>query len=368
MRINSRSEAKKFPQRSLRPCNDCQELRRKEEDKRVAANRAELEDRLAPHIARVQNKVICYADLTDDSVFILQAIEALIGPKLLAGTFSRRDRADLTPMGSDNFIDHLYGQELLVDDPTAAGADVYYLQDGKLWHKKAFTRYFLPPDTNMGRGEEAFSFLRDREFTDGEALTNLWLDYSAADAMHYLHYQCSKYGQVLSPEDIEKIEGAVRNGLRRYSVAQIWFIMWKVSKDAAALASLAYYSRERAAATIPNKIRKQLEIANQGNLPRNDWSRPKSHISGSLGMLFTAKFRLDEYSKGADALELFAGLNSVVREDVELSELAAKFIKVTLYGDNSLSVLKAFADMTRSGLSTENALWETINRHPALFE
>ncbi len=214
MRISGRSEAKKLPQRSSRPCGNCQELQREEEEKRVAANRAELEARLAPYIARARNEVICYADLPDDSVLILQAIEALIGPRLLAGTFSRGDCADLTPMGADDFIDRLYGQGVLVDDPSAADPNVYYLQDGQLWHKKAFTRYFLPPDTNMGRGEEAFIVLRDREFTDVEALTNLWLDYSAADVMRYLHYQCSMHGQDLSPEAIEKIEGAVRHGLR----------------------------------------------------------------------------------------------------------------------------------------------------------
>lgn len=368
VRISGRSEAKKFPQCSSRPCDDCQELLREEEERRVAANRAELKARLAPHIERARNEVICYGDLPDDSVLILQAIESLIGPRLLGDTFSRGDCADLTPMGADDFIDRLVGQGVLVDDPSAAGPNVYYLQDGELWHKKAFTRYLLPPDTNMGRGEEAFSVLRDREFTDVEALTNLWLDYSAADVMRYLHYQCSTHGQDLSPEAIEKIEGVVRHGLRRYSVAQMWFIMWKVSKDAAALASRPYYSRESAAATIPTKIRKQLEIADQGSVLRNEWTRPEPHISGSLGMVFNSLFGLDEYSKGADVLELFVSLGSQGHEDVELSELAATFMKVTLDGENSLPALETFADMIRAGLSTEDALWEAVNRHPALLE
>src|SRR5690606_24919387 len=155
---------------------------------------------------------------------------------------------------------------------------------------------------------------------------------------------------------------------RRYSVAQMWFIMWKVSKDAAALASRPYYSRESAAATIPTKIRKQLEIADQGSVLRNEWTRPEPHISGSLGMVFNSLFGLDEYSKGADVLELFVSLGSQGHEDVELSELAATFMKVTLDGENSLPALETFADMIRAGLSTEDALWEAVNRHPALFE
>lgn len=369
MRINGRSEAKKFPQRSSRPCEDCQKLQREEEETRAAASRAALEERLAPIIARARSTVISYADLADDSVLILQAIEALIGPKLLQGVFSLRDCDELTPMGGADFIRRLYRLGVLLDDPAVAEADAYFLKDGEVWHKSALVRYFLPPDTLMGRGEEAFSLLRHRELTDAEALTNLWLDYSVADVMRYLHYQCSLHGQDLGSEALEKVEGAVRHGLRRYSVAQMWFIMWKVSKDAAALASRSYYSRERAAATIPTKIRKQLEIADQGSALRNEWTRPEPHIAGSLGMVFNDLFGLDEYSKGADVLELFASLSSQGRDDgVELSELATTFMNATLDGGKSLPALEAFADLVRAGLSTEDALWETINRNPALFQ
>jgi hypothetical protein len=369
MRISGRSEAKKFPQSSSRPCDDCQERQREEEETRVAAHKVALEERLAPIITRAKSTVVSYADLADDSVLILQAIEALIGPKLLQGVFSMRDCAELTPMEADDFILRLYRRGVLVDDPAAAEFNAYFLKDGEVWHKSALVRYFLPPDTVMGRGEEAFSALRHREFSDAEALTNLWLDYSVVDAMRYLHYQCSVHGQDLGSEAVEKIEGAVRHGLRRYSVAQMWFIMWKVSKDAAALASRPYYSRESATATIPTKIRKQLESADQGSVPRNEWTRPEPHFAGSLGMLFNASFGLDEYSQGADVLELFASLGSQALDgDVELFELAATVMRATLDGGKSLPALEAFANMIRAGLSTEDALRETINRNPVLFQ
>jgi len=367
LRINGRGDAKKTPQRSSHPCNDCQEDQRKEQKERDAAERAELEKRLEPYIASMRAKTISYSDLTDDAVVVLQAIDSLIGPQLTRGTFSRSECYELTPMGADDFIGRLYKQGVLADDPTAAKPEAYFLKDGSVWQKNSLVRYFLPPDSAVGRGEEAFSILLGREFSDTEALTNLWLDYAVTDVMKYLQHQCATHNQDLEIEAIEKIKGTVRHGLRKYSVAQLWFIVWKVSRDAAALASRTYYNHEKATATIPTKIRKQLEIADQGSELRNDWSRPEPHIAGSLGMVFNSLFGLDEHSKGADVLKMFARLGERINRGVELDELAAAFMRETLDSQNSLPALEAFAEMIRTGLTTEDALMETINGNPEMF-
>lgn len=367
MLINGRADAKKTLQRSYHPCHDCQEREREEQEKIAAVQRAELEKQLAPYIARVRSKKISYSDLPDDAALILQAIYALVGQRLTQGTFNRVDCDELTPMGADDFIDRLYAQDILEDDPTAARAEAYFLKDGEVWYKKSQAHYFLPPDTRFGGAEDAFSLLLEREFSDAEALTNLWLDYAVTDVMRYLHYQCSMHNQILELEAIEKIEGTVRHGLRKYSIAQMWFIMWKVVRDAAALASRTYYSREKAVATIPTKIRKQLEFADQGSELRNDWSRPESHIAGSLGMIFNSKFDLDEFSKGAKVIEMFTCLGNKERSGIELNELAVAFMKETLENQSSLPALEAFTEMVRAGLSTGDALMETITRNPELF-
>lgn len=367
VRINGRTDAKKAHQRSYYPCDDCQELQRNEQEKRDATERADLEKQLVPYIARMRAKTISYSDLTDDAVLILQALDALISPRLMQGTFSRSECDELTPMGADEFIDRLYAQSVLVDDPTAASLEAYFLKDGSVWHKKGLARYFLPPESFLGCGDEAFNVLLDREFSDTEALTNLWLDYALTDVMRYLRYQCAVHNQALELEAIAKIESTVRHGLRKYSVAQMWSIMWKVARDAAALASRTYYNHDKATATIPTKIRKQLELADQGAGPRNDWSRPEPHIAGSLGMVFNSRFGLDEFSKGADVLEMFNRLGERRNGSFEPRELAATFMRESLGGANSLSALEAFAEMIRKGLSTEDALMETINCDSELF-
>ncbi|WP_374439251.1 hypothetical protein [Pseudomonas panipatensis] len=368
IQIGGRAEAKKSLQHSYLPCEDCQKLQQEEKQKQEAKERAELEAKLAPHITRAREMTISYSELPDDAVLILQAIHALVGPRLTQGAFSLGDCEGLTPQGTGGLIDRLYKQDILQDDPSAAEPGTYYLQEGALWFSKASARYFLPPDPDLGGSQAALNTLLDRKLSNSVALTDLWLDHAVTDVMCYLEYQCDVHNHVLDAADIEKIKATVRHGMRKYSVAQMWFIMWKVTRDAAALASRSYYNSETAAATIPNKIRKQLEIADQGTEPRNEWTRPEPHITGSLGMEFYSHFGLDEYSRGTEALAMFDRLDGKDSSDVDLHALAAAFMKTTLEKERALFALGAFAEMVRAGLTTEDALKEAIDRNPGLFQ
>ena len=291
IQIGARAEAKKAPQRSSRPCEECQKIQQEEKEKQEASQRAELEEKLAPYISRVREATISYSELPDDTVLILQAIYALVGLRLTQGGFSLDDCEALTPQGTSGFIDRLYKQGVLQDDPAAAKPGTYWIQDGEIWYSKASAHYFLPPDPCERENQAALNILFDREFSDSVALTELWLDHALTDVMCYFEYQCHLHNHSLSAGDIDNIKATVRHGLRKYSVAQMWFIMWKVTRDAAALASRSYYNIQTAAATIPNKIRKLLENADQGVEPRNEWTRPAPHITGSLGMGFYSFFR-----------------------------------------------------------------------------
>lgn len=358
--ISSRAEAKKTPRKSYQPCWDCQDRRRKEQEVKDAMERAELETFLAPHIANIQSTSVSYRNFTDDAVIILQAISALIGPRLVQGTFCLNDCVELTPLGTSDFVDRLHKRGVLEDDPSAAVSGSYFLKEGELWINKATARYFLPPDSDMGRDPEAIKEVLDWEFSDGDALFNLWLDYGVTDVMRYMHYQCSIHNQNLDREDIQKVEDMVRHGLRTYSVAQMWFIMWKVARDAAALASRSYYSKETATATIPTKIRKQLEAADQGSALRNDWSRPDPHIAGAMGMVFSSQFGVDELSKGTEVLKMFSSVGCPDAGEEELDKMASVFMKATLKSPTSFAALDAFAGLIRIGLSTEDAILKTI--------
>lgn len=364
---SARADAKKTPRQSYQPCGDCQERRRKEQEAKDAMERAELEMFLAPHIENIQSTRVSYRNFTDDAVIILQAISALIGPRLIQGTFCLNDCMELTPLGTGDFVDRLHMRGILEDDPTAAVHGSYFLKDGELWINKATACYFLPPDSDMGRDPRAINEVLDWKFSDGDALVNLWLDYAVTDVMRYMHYQCSIHNQNLDREDIQKVENMVRHGLRTYSVAQMWFIMWKVTRDAAALASRSYYSKETATATIPTKIRKQLEAADQGSALRNDWSRPEPHIAGALGMVFSSQFGVDELSKGEEVLRMFSDIGCQILGEAKHEKLALHFMEDALERRDSLVALNAFAELVRTGLSTGDAIVATIKENPKLF-
>lgn len=361
VRVNGRGDPKKTFQLSGSPCVDCAEAERKLKQVKDTAEKEELARLLQPHIDRVQSSTISYSDLADDDVLILRAINALVAPRLTLGTFSLSDCDELTPMGSDDFVRRLFKKGVLVDDPTGAKPGAYFLQDGSLWFKNGLIRYCLLADSFLGRGEDAYSILVDRKFSDSKALSNLWLDYAVVDVMRYLLDQCSVHNQSLDDEALEKVRGAVHHGLQTYSVAQMWYIMWKVPRDAAALASRTYYSREKATATIPTKIRKQLEIADQEGGISKSWNRPEHHLAGSLGMVFTSLFGVDENTEGAQVLKMFGRIGARKSEDGQLELLATDFMQAALEQRNSLTALEAFAAMIRDGLSIEDAMIEAAN-------
>ncbi|HCL14221.1 MAG TPA: hypothetical protein DIC61_03100 [Pseudomonas sp.] len=213
------------------------------------------------------------------------------------------------------------------------------------------------------------NLLEDHCFTDPESLIKLWLDYSVGDVLRYLFDQCSVYNLDLSEESIDKIKSTVRHGLHTYSVSQLWSIMWKVVKDAASLANREYYNRPKAAATIPKKIRKLLELADQQGGISRCWDRPEYHLAGSLGMIFSNFFGVDEYSPGAKVIEMFnrIGRPAQPQGDDTLRSLADGFMRSALDGPNPWLVMSRFAEKIRDGLTTEDAMVEVFNQYSEMF-
>ncbi|WP_122754741.1 hypothetical protein [Pseudomonas viridiflava] len=366
IRASGRTALRKFPGQSNRACDQCQRTQREEQEAKEAAEKAEIEAKLASHRDWMTRKTIDYDALPDDAVLVLRALYASVGPRLWAGRFKHDHCRDLSPYAGNDFVDRLYNQSHLGDDPEGAWRGTYYLRDGKLCIRLEYAHLFLPPDENFGSGEEAFSLLRNRVFADGEALSRLWLDYACDDVTWYLIDQCDLHNQEIYPEEFVKIQDVIRDGLNTYSVAQMWFIMWKVTRDAAALSRRSYYSQQSATATICTKIRKQLELADEKGEARA-WNRSSTHIAGTLGKMFNDLFAIDEHSSGAAVLAMFERLSKSKEPANELDELATAFMRDTVDSNNSLAALEAFAEMVRTGLTTEDALIETIQRNSHLF-
>ncbi len=364
--ITNRTDAKKQFQRSDTPCETCSEILQQEDLVRRRAAEVELQKQLASRIDYMRTVSISYADIADDQCFILLAIDALITPRLAHSTFTESDCEALAPWDGTSYLTRLFREGVICDDPKAARSGTYYLHNGKLQAITNSLQFFLPADELLGRGAEALETVTERKFTDPDAMTNLWLDYAVSDVLRYLLDQCRVYNHDLNYEDIEKIKAAVRFGLHTYSVSQLWFVMWKVVRDAASLANREYYNRHKAAATIPNKIRKQIERADkQGGIDRY-WDRPEHHIAGSLGMAFLTLFEIDEFTEGKQALAKFAQL-SVQASAGEVQVVANNFMQGALSRNVSLWAMEQFAGLIRAGFDTNGALDELMRLNPERF-
>lgn len=369
VRISGRADVKKFPQSSSLPCDSCINEQKKKRAELEAQELVEVNKRLAHMVEQNASTTLDYSCLPDNVVLILLAINAVVAPRLADGTFGVGDCEDIAPWDAGLFTRKLHREGYLLEDPRAAKLGTYYLKNGGLWHKTYQLELFLPPDTTYGRGIGALDLLGEHCFSDSESLINLWLDYSVGDVLRYLFDQCNIYNHDLDDEAIDKIKSTVRHGLQTYSVSQLWSVMWKVVRDAASLANREYYNRPKAAATIPNKVRKLLEIADQQGGISRGWDRPESHLAGSLGMVFSNIFGIDEYSPGVKVIDMLnrIGGPDQSQDDDSLSSLANSFMRSALNGPNPLLVMNHFADKIRDGLTTEDAMVEVINQHSEMF-
>lgn len=364
--VTSRSEVRKFFQLSESPCEACSEILRREELERSREAEVELQKHLVNRISYIRGVSVSYADFKDDQCLILSALETLISSRLAQSTFTEKDCEALVPWESESYTNRLFREGVIFDDPELSRPGTYYLRDGKLQAISNSLQFFLPADDKQGRNADSIKAIKERKFTDSEAITNFWLDYAVGDVLRYLMDQCRIYNHYLDCDDIEKVKAVVRSSLKTYSVSQLWFVMWKVVRDAASLANREYYNRYKAAATIPNKIRKQVEKADkQGGIDKF-WSRPEHHIAGSLGMAFLELFEVDESTEGRLALTIFAQLRT--QTDIEEDQAVADIFMQSAHSRNvSLWAMEEFSKLIREGFDTKNALEELMRVNPKIF-
>ncbi|SDT90031.1 hypothetical protein [Halopseudomonas salegens] len=354
--VTKRHEPRKAFQLSSRPCAACTESIKQDELRMRQAEEAELQCMLEKRSHEMYSRTISYESLPDDVCVLLVAIDMLLGPRLAKGTFKEAECDALAPYGSSCFFRRLREEHIILDSPRMARPGTYFLEDDELMIRRNQAEYFLVADEKCGRGDKAIRTIAEREFTDAKALFELWLDYAENDVVRYLFDQCDTYRLILEPEDLEKIRGAVRQGLHTYSVSQLWFVVWVVIKGAASYANHRFSNRTKAAATIPRKIRKQLEMAAQENGIGRSWNRPDGHLAGSLGKVFLNTFQIDEKADGRQVFQRFTLLNPSNMELESLESAAASFMRRALERQNSGTAMVNFAEAIRAGCDAWTAL------------
>jgi hypothetical protein len=352
LEVKSRSCAKKYPQKSYRPCGNCQALQAAREQAQKAAAIAKLEGHMTDYISRLPSEPIDYAHLGDDLAFLTVALDFAITPRLGAQAFTISDCQALAPMDLGLFIDKMKIAGVLREDPRRAMPGTYSLHGDVLMVRTHAIAYALTPDIHFGLDDEARSILLTREFSDSAALFTLWIDFAAADSMRYLLDQCKTFDHELNERQLNEIRSSLRGALETHSISQIWFVIWKNIKDAAALAKLVYYTDERAAATIPGKIRRTLEKIEKEKTVVSKWKRPEQQPSGTLGMLFNELFGIDEDTPGNQVLTHITaaqphhdGTDAAMPE----AEPVRRLLYEALMNDSGPEMLAHFAELIREG-------------------
>ncbi|AMS21364.1 hypothetical protein AYK59_14950 [Pseudomonas synxantha] len=350
--IKNRSEAKKVPQRYTKLCTLCQNDQDAISLAAKKAKAAELERQLAEYVGKQLTRTVDYSALPDAQVLLLLALDRAVTPRLTNGGFRLGDCRGLTPRYVGDFMLQLREAGLVLDDPSKASPGTYYWKDDEIWVLGDQVVYRLAPDAASRSADEVIRSLPDRVYTDADGLFNLWLDYAVADVMHYLGTECELYNHDLSEQELAEIKSTIRAALHTYSVSQLWSVAWKVVRDAASLANREYYNRSKAAATIPGKIRRNLEKVQRESIELKEWSRPEHHPVGTLGMVLGEILGVDENTSGHRVSSLIAWLTGQACSpaiEAALDEPIRELMTLALSQDIGASVMLRFAEMIRAG-------------------
>ena len=369
VRLNCRSDLKKYVCPTQRQCEACRRLMAAHAQQRKAQAAAELDSRLAEH-ARQQNEKTCdYQTIGDAEVVLLIALEAAITPRLTAGSFCTYDCEGLSPGDPGVYLRSLYASGVLVKRPFESVAGTYFLKNDDLWVNNDQVKYALAPDPQHNAACELFDILASRELSDGPNIAELWLTYALQDVMAYFWNECSTYQHFLEPEAVADVESSFRSALHTFSVAQLWSVGWRVIREAAALANRTYYNREKAAATIPGKVRRHLEKALSEESSLKPWTRREDHPAGTLGMVFLKVFGIDENTLGVDALQVISRIATPASPTAEpLLSSAHHLMEAAAERGISAHVLIDVAKLVQGGAGIEEAIREVSDKYPGQAE
>jgi len=369
--VRGRSEAKFTLDTVYITCKSCKEdiaqaLKLKQE-----AEDAKLNESLHFRLQRNLAKTTIYSDIPNDIALILIALDQALNPRLLTAAFTVRECVNFAPGDLIEFIRKLFNSEVIVDIPSEAHRHAYILKDDHFSFYMDQTAYRLVPDQSIPNMEEAFNALLFRGFSNRAGLHSLWLDYGVSDCMAYLYGQCQLHNLKILGLDDDSVRSVLRTNLEIYSISQMWCVIWKVVRDAAALSMRPYYTKEKAAATIPGKIMRHLEDVKKNGAIIKQWNRPDDQPSGTLGEVFNQYFEIDENTIGLHVMKIFSAPieNDCIEFDIDVDifeDRAIHLMRMAIGHGLEAGVMLVFSKAIRNGMNISEALDYTFEAYPQL--
>ena len=269
----------------------------------------------------------------------------------------------MSPAWSHSFLDRLWRGGVLTHNPNKSKPDAYYVKDDQVWFFTDKISFLVLPDEYYGASEDLIAFLSGRAFDDATPLRALWLEYATSDCFAYLRDQCLAHNLWCLEQDSEQeAQDTLKNALHTYCVAELWSIIWKVVKDAAALSTRDYYNTKKAADTIPGKLMRHLEMVAKGKASVKLWDRPSDQPAGTIGQVFYELFGIDENTSGQRVFEIItpapdpsANADPELTAD-ELRPSTNVLLQRSLEKELGPEMMLAFASAVRQGLSVVEAI------------
>ena len=154
----------------------------------------------------------------------------------------------------------------------------------------------LADDVSGRSPSEIFSMLFERlEQPEPNAVEELWYLVAEDECKRYFVSQCERYRFIQPDIYSSKVAAAVRHYLDRFSIGQVWNIIYYVLKDLAALSQERTYARQHIYNMIPGSIRRYADYRLANDKSIRPWRRPPPTTESWLTSIL-----LDKVLKGGD--------------------------------------------------------------------
>lgn len=353
------------------PCSKCKETALASKREADAAVENALKRQLDILTERSLAKRLQIDTISDTSAMLLLALDTAISPRLANSTFTEKDCKFMAPHGVEGFITKLVQQDILIFRPDISPPGSFASRENQIsYYPSKIIYQMTQPSSDLTRAA-ALTSIRQREFRPSVALAELWLDHACSECLRYVHDQAELHNLPIDNDLHLQISSVIRVAAKTYSVSEIWSLLWKVVRDAASLSRRDYYSPSKAAATLPNKVKRQIERVNKGEVVVKPWSRPDHQPTGTLGELFSEIFGIDEDVSGHIAMEILSqpvastSAPSSSTSPMERVHADRLFLAASGHGV-ALEVLEAFSEATGMGYSQSDAISYVYEIHPFL--
>lgn len=371
--LRSRSDpaARRLSKQGL--CPGCAENAKAAAREMAARQDADLRAALDERAAKAEALVVDYRALPAYLAIVLQALARAYPGKLAARTFTLNEIAHLVGGSPTTYlVTRLLEAGVLSIDYGRSPSGAFQLKGDTLsyWYEKV--RYFLIPDLGDDV-DAAIAELECREWRTTRALFDLWLEYASTQCMTYFFELCDDHSLRMEDEETKLIRMQLRKALHKHSVQELWCALWTIVRDAAALASRDYYTRRKAAATMPGKLERLLPEVAAGTRRLKAWNRPRNVATSPLGTIFAERYGCDESVSGEHTrfmrdAPVSASEPPFVESDYVTSgtfDVIVECIHRKTFGPEAFA---AFADEIRKGQSVEDAVTEMLFRVPGLIQ